>query len=99
MDKRFVPSSYEQELYLEISSFSQQNLMAEEYFRDFEQLQMRVDLHEEPKLKITRFTKVLPLNGANGIDFGLIVPLMMCPILPSKLRSNVRSEVLSYLPY
>ena len=64
MDKRFLPSSYKQELYLKITSLSQENLMVEEYIRMFEQLQMRVGFHEEPELKIARFIKGLSLSIA-----------------------------------
>jgi len=31
--------------------------MVDEYIRDFEQLQMRVELNEEPKLTMMRFIK------------------------------------------
>ena len=57
MDKRFLSSSYEQELYLKITSLNQENLKVEEYIREFKQLHKRVSLDEEPKLKIARFSK------------------------------------------
>ena len=40
----------------------------EEYIREFEQLQMRVGLNEEPELKIARFIKRLSLSIANKVD-------------------------------
>jgi len=40
MDKRFLPSSYKQELYLKITSLSKENLKVEKYIREFEQLQL-----------------------------------------------------------
>ena len=49
MYKRFLPSSYKQEFYLDITSLSQKNLKVE--------LQVRVGLHEDNKLTVARFIK------------------------------------------
>jgi len=38
MDKRFLPPSFKQELYLMIASLDQENLKVEEYIRELEQL-------------------------------------------------------------
>jgi len=57
MNKRYLLYSYEQELYLKIASLNQENLKVEEYIREFEQLQVKIGLDEEPKLKIARFIK------------------------------------------
>jgi len=62
---------YKQELYLKITSLNQENLKLEEYVREFEQLQMRVYLKEEPKLKISRSIKGLSLSIANKIKMDL----------------------------
>ena len=51
-----------------ITSLNQENLKVEEYIREFEQLQIRVGLDEEPKLKIARFIKVLSLNIASKVE-------------------------------
>jgi len=67
MDKKFLPSSYKPKLYLKASSLNQKNLKAEEYIREFEQLQIRVGLNEELKLKIIRFIKGLSPNISNKL--------------------------------
>jgi len=41
-DVRFLSSSYKQELYLKISTFSQENRKVEKYMREFEQLSNKV---------------------------------------------------------
>jgi len=61
MERRFLPLSYEQELYLKINSLSQENLKVEEHIREFEQLQMRVGLNKDNELTIARFIKGLSL--------------------------------------
>ena len=47
MGKRFVPPSYKQELYLNITSLNQENLKVEKDIREFAKLQIRVGLNEE----------------------------------------------------
>jgi len=90
MDKRFLPSSYKKELYLKITPLSQKNLKIEECIRQFDQVQMRVGLNEELELEIARIIKGLSPNIANKVDLQLYFHLMMCAILQSKLRSNLR---------
>jgi len=68
MDKRFLPPSYKQELYLKITSLNQENLKAEEYIREFKRLQMKVNLDEEPELKIARFIKGLSLSIVSKVE-------------------------------
>jgi len=68
MDKKFLPSSYKQELYLKIISLGQENLKVKEYIREFKQLQMRVSLNEELELKIFRFVKGIYVSIANKVD-------------------------------
>ena len=55
MDKRFLTSSYKKEIYLRITFLSQKNLKMEAYIREFEQLQLRVELDEDEELTIVRF--------------------------------------------
>jgi len=43
MERRFLPPSYKQELYLKITSISQKNLKVEEYIREVEQLESWVE--------------------------------------------------------
>ena len=69
-DKRFLHFVYKQELYLKITSLNQVNLI-EEYIREFEQLQIRVSLDEEPELKIARSITELSPRIANTVDLEL----------------------------
>jgi len=55
MDNRFLPSSYKQEHYLKITSFSPRKLKVEECNREFEQFQIKFRLNEEFEVIITRF--------------------------------------------
>ena len=59
MDKRFLPSTYKQELYLRVTSLQQGSMRVEEYIREFEQLHIRCSLREEPEQTIARFLKGL----------------------------------------
>jgi len=76
IDKRFLPPSYKQELYLKITSLNQENLKVEEYIKEFEQHQMRVGLVEEPKLKIARLIKRLSPSIASKVELQPYYPLM-----------------------
>jgi len=67
MDKRFLQSLYKQELHLKITSLSQKNINVVEYIIEFEQLQMRFALKQEPTLKIARFIEELLPNIANKV--------------------------------
>jgi len=51
-----------------ITSLNQENLKVEEYIREFEQLQMRVGLDEESKLKIVMFIKGLSPSIASQVE-------------------------------
>jgi len=57
MDKMFLPATYKQELYLRV--LQQGSIKVEQYARDFEQLQIRCGLGEEPKHIIAKFLKKL----------------------------------------
>ena len=59
MDKRFLPATYKQELYLKVTSLQQGNMKVEEYIREFEQLQIIYNLREEPEQTIARFLMCL----------------------------------------
>ena len=65
---RFLPSSYKQEIYLNITSSIQKDLNVEEYIREFKQLQMRVGLNGDNELIIARFIKGLYLSIANNVE-------------------------------
>ena len=62
MDKRFLPATYKQELYLKVTSLHQGCMKVEEYIRELEQLQIRCALREEPKQAVGRFLKGLNLS-------------------------------------
>jgi len=71
-----VQEAYGQEisiLFLQARTFPQDYLSQpreskiEEYIREFEQLQMRVSLDEEPELKIVRFLKGLAPSIASKV--------------------------------
>jgi len=57
MDKRFLPATYKQELYLRVTLLQQGNMKVEEYIREFEQLQIRCSLREKPNQTIARFLR------------------------------------------
>ena len=59
MDKRFLPATYKQQLYLKVTSLQQGSMKVEEYIREFELLQIRCALREEPEQTIARFLKGL----------------------------------------
>ena len=63
-----VTSSYVKELYLKITSLSQENLKVEEYIWEFDQFQLRVGLNEDEELTITRFIKKLSPSIANKVE-------------------------------
>jgi len=78
MDKRFLPPSYKCKLYLRITSLNQENLKVEEYIWEFEQVQLRVGLDEEPELKIAGFIKGYLLVLLARCIYSLTYPMMMC---------------------
>jgi len=59
MTKRFLPDNYKRDLYLKVSSLNQGRLNVEEYIREFEQLQIRSGLEEEPEQTMARFLRGL----------------------------------------
>jgi len=67
MERTFLPPSYKQEIYLRITSLSQENLKVEEYIQEFERLQMRLKLNEDNELTIARFIKDLSPIIANKV--------------------------------
>jgi len=68
MNKRFLPPSYKQELYIKITTLSQENLQVEEYIWEFELLHMRVGLNEENELAIVRFIKGISPSIAHKVE-------------------------------
>jgi len=57
--KWFLPNKYKRDLYLKVSSLSQGCLSVEEYIREFEQLQIRSGIEEEPEQTMARFLRGL----------------------------------------
>jgi len=68
MSKRFLPDNYKRDLHLRVSSLSQGRLSVEEYIREFEQLQIRSGLEEEPEQTMARFIRGLDPNLAEKVD-------------------------------
>jgi len=68
MTKRFLPDNYKRDLYLKVSSLSQGRLNVEEYIREFEQLQIRSGLEEEPEQTMARFLRGLDPAIAEKVD-------------------------------
>ena len=62
MHKRFLPNNYKHDLYLEVTSLSQECMSVEEYTRGFEKLQIKNGLEEEPKCIMARFLRGLDPN-------------------------------------
>jgi len=59
MDKMFLPATYKQGPYLKVTSLQQGIMKVEKYIREFEQMQIRCALREEPEQTIARFLKGL----------------------------------------
>ena len=68
MSKRFLPDNYKRDLYLRVSSLSQGRLSVEEYIREFEQLQIRSGIEEEPEQTMARFIRGLDPSLAKKVD-------------------------------
>lgn len=68
MDKRFLPSSYKQELYLQMTHLKQANLSMAEYTREFEQLKLRTGVNEEPEQTIARYIRGMNSIVADKVD-------------------------------
>jgi len=68
MTKRFLPDNYKRDLYLKVSSLNQGRLNVEEYIREFEQLQIRSGLEEEPEQTMARFLRGLDPAIAEKVD-------------------------------
>ena len=64
----FLPPSYKQELYLKITTLSQENLWVEWYIWEFEQLHMRVGLNDDNEHIIGRFVKGLSPSIAHKVE-------------------------------
>ena len=52
MQKRFLPESYKQDLYLKLHHLKQGDKKVEEYIREFEDLMMRSNIHEKEEQTI-----------------------------------------------
>jgi len=68
MTQRFLPDNYKRDLYLKVSNLSQGRSNIEEYVREFEQLQIRSGLEEEPEQTMARFLKGLDRRIAEKVD-------------------------------
>ena len=68
MNKRFSPYNYKCDLYLRVSSLNQGHLSVEEYVREFEQIQLRSGIEEEPKQTMAQFLRGLEPSIAEKVD-------------------------------
>ena len=68
MTKRFLPDNYKRDLNLSVSSLSQGCLSVEEYIREFQQLQIRSGIEEEPRQTMARFLRGLEPSITEKVD-------------------------------
>jgi len=68
MIKQFLLENYKQDLYLRVSSLSQGCLSMKEYIREFEQLQIRNGIKEEPEQTMGRFLRGLEPSITEKVD-------------------------------
>ena len=89
-EQRFLPSLYKQQLYLKITSLSQENLKVEEYIQELEQLQMRVGLNKDNELSIARFIKGLSPNIANKVELQTYISFNDVCYLVMKIEKQLK---------
>ncbi|GJY33328.1 gag-pol polyprotein [Tanacetum coccineum] len=69
MKKRFVPHSYKQELYIQMSSLKQGTKEVVDYIWEFEQLKIRTNVREAEEYTIARFIWGLNPTIAEKLEF------------------------------
>jgi len=77
MGKRFLSSSYKQELYHKITSYSQKNLKVDESIREFDNSKRGLGWTKTKELTIVRFIKRLSPSIANKVELRLYLSLMI----------------------
>ena len=68
MSKWFLPDNYKRDPYLRVSSLSQGHLSVEEYIQEFEQLQIKSGIEEEPEQTMARFIMGLEPSLVEKVD-------------------------------
>ena len=92
MTKRFLPDNYKRDLYLKVSSLSQGHSNVEEYRREFEQLQIRSGLDEEPEQTMARFLRGLDPAIAEKVDLQPFWSFEDLCKLATRLRNTPREK-------
>ena len=67
LKKRFVSENYKQESFMKFYSFKQNNLLVEDYIREFEYLMLRCEISELEEKTIARFLGGLKRELADAI--------------------------------
>lgn len=55
MRDRFVPSHYQRDLYLKLQSFSQRNLIVDDYYKEMDKMMTRANINELEEATIGHF--------------------------------------------
>jgi len=92
MDKKFLPPSYKQELYLKVNSLNQENLKVEGHIRECEQLQMSIGLDEESELKIARVIKGLSPSIAYQVNLQPYLSFIDICHLVIKVKKQLKGQ-------
>ncbi|KAK4260359.1 hypothetical protein QN277_003486 [Acacia crassicarpa] len=92
MDKRFLPASHKQGLYLKIYSLKQEDMSVEEYIREYEQLLMTSGLQEIQEQKIARFIGGLNNDIAKKVELQPFWTFEDVCKLPIKVEKRSKSK-------
>lgn len=86
LTRKFLPSHYYQDNFIQLQNLRQKNLSVEEYTREFEKLMMKCDIHEREEQTIARY-----LGGLNT-DIAHPVQLQQYWSLDDVIRLAMRVE-------
>lgn len=68
LSKKFLPSHYYQDSFIQLQNLRQKNLSVEEYTREFEKLMMKCDIHEREEQTIARYLGGLNTDVAHPVQ-------------------------------
>jgi len=68
LSKKFLPSHYYQDNFIQLQNLRQKNLSVEEYTREFEKLMMKCDIHEREEQTIARYLGGLNTDVAHPVQ-------------------------------
>jgi len=86
LSKKFLPSHYYQDSFIQLQNLRQKNFFVEEYTREFEKLMMKCDIHEREEQTIAR------CHGGLNIDVAHPVQLQQYWSLNDVIRLAMRVE-------